>query len=128
MYLKYCNCVLYYMPRFNDDIVICGRSQNNCVNDVTRLIQLRNNASFICECLPGCFAVNYDTEVSMSPLLLSSPWLQENKMMARNTAIVHVYYKDVSFRSQRKEQLIGFTEFLCRFFFTVFKINETILL
>lgn len=65
------------------------------------------------------FQVNYATEISLSPLLSRSPWLQEKGMRSSNTAIVHIYYKENSFRSQRKDQLIGFTEFLCTFKFTV---------
>lgn len=115
LYLERCNCSLYYMPRFNDDVAICGRVDTACVNSVARLLQAGGNTSFQCECLPGCFAVSYTTEISLSPLLFRSPWLQENGMRPPNTAIVHVYYKDNNFRSQRKEELIGFTEFLCKF-------------
>lgn len=59
--------------------------------------------------------VNYDTEISISPLLSRSEWLQEKGMRPSNTAIIHMYYKENSFRSQRKEELVGFTEFLCMF-------------
>lgn len=118
-----CNCSLYYMPRFNDDMAICGRSNNDCVNSVTDALQARVNESFHCECLPGCFALNYATEISMSQLLNDnrSPWLLENKMRPSDAAIVHIYYRENSFRSQRKEELIGFTEFLCiSFIFMIF--------
>lgn len=102
------------MPRFDDEVAICGRSNTDCVNSVTRSLQAKVDASYLCECLPGCFAVNYATEISFSPLLvLGSPWLKEKKKHPADTAIVHIYYKENSFRSQRKDELIGFTEFLC---------------
>lgn len=101
------------MPRFTDDVAICGRSNNDCVNATTHALQSKANESFQCECLPGCFALNYATEISMSQLLDRSPWLQEKNMRASDAAIVHIYYRENSFRSQRKEELIGFTEFLC---------------
>lgn len=97
------------MPRFNDDVAICGQGNNDCVTTVMRALQAK---TFQCECLPGCFAVNYATEISISQLLFRSPWLQEKKMRPSDAAIVHIYYKENTFRSQRKEELIGFTEFL----------------
>lgn len=103
------------MPRFSDDIKICGRSDNDCVNNVVRFLQQRLNASFHCDCLPGCFAINYNTEISLSPLLSRSPWLTYHGSNVPDTAIVHIYYKENTVRSQRKEELIGFTEFLCRY-------------
>lgn len=33
----------------------------------------------------------------------------------RNTAILHVFLQDASFRSFTKTEFIGFTEFLCKF-------------
>lgn len=111
------------MPRFSDDIAICGRMDTNCVNAVAHSLQAGSNASFQCECLPGCFAVNYATEISLSPLF-QSPWLKEKGMGKTNTAIVHIYYKENSFRSQRKEELIGFTEFLCMFLCVIFPLLE----
>lgn len=103
------------MPRFHDDITICGRSDSGCVNQVYRELQQKTNSSFLCECLPGCFAIAYETEISLSPLLARAPMLQKRKLNTSNTAIVHIYYKDPTFRSQRKDELIGFTEFLCMF-------------
>lgn len=117
IFLNNCNCVLYYMPRFHDDITICGRSDNHCVNTVVRELQSKTNSSFVCECLPGCFALAYDTEMSLSPLLKQSPLLQRKKLISSNTAMVHIYYKDQSFRAQKKDELVGFTEFLSMFGF-----------
>lgn len=53
IYAANCNCVLYYMPRNNDDITICGRSDDGCIYKVTQQLQLKENKSFICECLPA---------------------------------------------------------------------------
>lgn len=105
------------MPRLHDDITICGRSDDHCVNTVVRELQSKTNSSFACECLPGCFALAYDTEMSLSPLLKQSPLLQEKKLIASNTAMVHIYYKDQSVRAQKKDELVGFTEFLSMFGF-----------
>lgn len=116
IFLSNCNCILYYMPRFHEDITICGRSDSGCVSQVNRELRLKTNSSFICECLPGCYGIAYETEISLSPLLERSPLLEQNKLVASNTAMLHIYYKEQSVRSQRKEELIGFTEFLCKSF------------
>lgn len=45
---------------------------------------------------------------------------------SKNLAVMHIYYEDNFFRSNTKEELIGFTEFLCyysRIFFSIKKIT-----
>lgn len=103
------------MPRLFDDINICGRANAHCIAHVTREIQLKTNKSFICDCLPGCYAISYEAEISMALLLNHPPFLQKKQMAPKNAALLHVFYKDFYFRSQKKEELIGFTEFLCKF-------------
>lgn len=115
IFLSICECILYHMPRLFDDINICGRANADCIAHVTREIQLKTNNSFICDCLPGCYAISYEAEISMAPLLEQPPLLKKKQMAPRNAALLHVFYKDFYFRSQKKEELIGFTEFLCKF-------------
>lgn len=102
------------MPRVSDEISICGRLNVACTSKVTKQIELQTNESFLCECLPGCFGISYDTEVSMAPLLQRSPILKERGLMTKNVAILHIFFKENSFRSQRKENFVGFTDFLCK--------------
>lgn len=102
------------MPRLTDDIKICGRTDDVCVNDVTAQINEQKNISFICECLPGCFEINYDATVSMAPILHEAPILKENGHQEQNVSVMHIYYQKNYFRSQKKDELIGFTEFLCK--------------
>lgn len=114
IYLSYCKCILYYMPRFDDDITICGRSDDDCVDRVTKQVQMQVNSSFVCDCLPGCFEVTYDAESSMAPLLHKAPILSKTDLSSENVSVIHIYYKNNYFRSQKKDELIGFTEFLCK--------------
>lgn len=101
------------MPRFNDDILICGRKNDACVEEVTNRMNAHKNSSYYCDCLPGCFEINYDTEVSMAPLLRDAAILRNKKFDAPNVTVAHIFYKSNFFRSQKKDELIGFTEFLC---------------
>lgn len=103
------------MPRFEDDITICGRSDDACVADVTSQIRMEKNDSFVCECLPGCFEVTHDTEISMAPLLQHAPLLSKHGLQGPNVSVIHMYYKTMFHRSQIKAELVGFTEFLCKF-------------
>lgn len=114
IYLQLCKCILYFLPRFDDDITICGRSDDKCVKNVTDQIQSRINGAYQCNCLPGCFEISYDAEVSMAPLLQNVPILQKRKLLEPNVSVVHIFYKNNYYRSQKKEELIGFTEFLCK--------------
>lgn len=113
IYLEACKCILYFLPRFDDDITICGRSDEKCTKNVTNEIQSRTNNAYLCNCLPGCFEISYDAEVSMAPLLQNVPMLQKRGLLEPNVSVVHIFYKNNYFRSQKKEELIGFTEFLC---------------
>lgn len=101
------------MPRFETDITICGRSDDTCVERVTNEIQSQKNESFTCQCLPGCYEVNYNAEVSMAPLLQEAPLLAKQGHLGPNVSVMHIFYKSNFFRSQKKDELIGFTEFLC---------------
>lgn len=113
IYLKFCKCIYYYLPRFHDDITICGLSDYNCTVPISELIQTQMNSSYMCDCLPGCFEIIFDTEVSMAPLLRGAAMLENTKFAEPNVSILHIFYKNNFIRSQKKEQFIGFTEFLC---------------
>ncbi|KAG4079926.1 hypothetical protein HA402_006238 [Bradysia odoriphaga] len=103
-----------WMPRFYENIPICGRSNDDCVDDVTNQINARKNSSFFCDCLPGCFEINYHAKVSMAPLLYGAPVLAKKALSEPNVSIAHIFYQYRFFRSEKKDELIGFTELLCK--------------
>lgn len=120
IYDRNCNCILYYLPLIRDDVTICGAIEQRCVDNVTRLIESKTNSHFMCYCLPSCYAISYDADLSATPILtqashshvqFKSDVLRSNDV--KDLAILHVYFQDSHFRSQIKEELIGFTEFLC---------------
>lgn len=88
---------------------------------VDREIRIKENASFRCnDCLTGCYAINYDSAFSTAKIFNKIPFLRQNKLDPKNIAIVHVYYSQSTFRSQQKEELVGFTDFLCKIFYKDF--------
>lgn len=94
-------------------MTICGRSDTECVNQVKAEIRLATNESFKCECPYGCHAIKYEMGLSAIPIYEQAPLLKERNMLAENSAILHVYFQSTYYQSQNKEELIGFTEFLC---------------
>lgn len=122
--LNTCNCIMYYMPRIAPDLNICGPIDWSCYERVKEAMELNLNDSFACSCMPACYAMGYDTEISISKLLSKSYGIRERilrKMESgyreKNIAVLQIYYKESLFRSQNKEELIGFTEFLCNSMF-----------
>lgn len=75
------------------------------------------NDSLSCNCLPGCFEISYDTEISVATLLPNEALLKNKGITAQNVSFMHIFYENGFFRSQRKEEIVGFTEFLCTFDF-----------
>lgn len=119
--LEQCGCIMYFMPRIKSDVNICGPKDWKCYEINKNFIDLSLNSSFMCSCMPGCFGINYDTEISMARMLENGEGIREKLLREmpteyrrRNMAILQVYYKETNFRSQNKGELIGFTEFLCK--------------
>lgn len=112
--MTFCKCILYFLPRFDEDITICGRADDICVTHVTDQIEAQTNRSYVCDCLPGCFEIKYDLKISMSPLLPSTGILQNRRLSEENVSVLHIFYNRKTYRSEKKEELIGFTEFLCK--------------
>lgn len=102
------------MPRFHENIVICGRAQDGCVNEVTEGIRIKSNQSFACDCFNGCWAINYKTALSIAKLFRRSPLVNRTGLTISNLSVLHAYFKDSYIQSQKKEEYIGFTEFLCK--------------
>ena len=118
-----CDCVMYYMPRINADTNICGRSADECYSKVRKQVDASEDDASVCNCLPGCFAMSYDSDLSFSKIVPNGKVVQESLLkdvshdfVRENVAVLHIYYKENFFRSQTKEELIGFTEFLCKSF------------
>lgn len=108
---------MYYQPREFRNITICGAADVDCIKGVEQKIRADLNSSFKCSrCLSGCFEIHYESSVSMATIFDEIPFLRRNNLKSKNIAIVHAYYGKSTFRSQRKEELVGFTDFLCKIF------------
>lgn len=99
------------MPRLHHNTTICGQTDAECVEEVGERIRT-DEMDDICQ--NGCHAINYDMSLSSTPIFDQSPILQKMDRLAKNTAVLHVYYQSSFYRSQNKEQFTGLTEFLCK--------------
>ena len=84
-------------------------------------IRVKRNPAFGCgHCLPGCFALKFDSSFSMARLFDRLQFFLDRKLKSRNLAVLHIHYTQSMFRAQKKEELFGFTEFLCMFISSIF--------
>lgn len=121
IYDQNCGCIMYYLPIIREDVNICGGADQLCVQNVMHMIESKTNDSFMCNCLPSCYAINYEAAISAAPILTQASHSHvEYKSSVLSShdvsdlAILNIFFMENSFRSQIKEELIGFTEFLCK--------------
>lgn len=118
---KACECTLFYMPRnFTNDSKICSRQKAECYEDVLYKIQNTMDQNLSCNhCLPACWEINYNREISSSVLGSGSFQVVEQLLknysasyIRDNLAIVHIFFNENAYSGFTKNELIGFTEFL----------------
>lgn len=115
-----CSCVMYFMPRTNDETNICGRNDAKCYEEIKMAIDLSDNDTYACgNCLPGCSEINYHVTISTAQIGSGGYDIRNSNLskmspedLRDNYALVHFFILESSFRSYTKGELIGFTEFL----------------
>lgn len=109
-----CKCILFNMPRPFANINICDPIEFDCVNWVNNQLNLRRNSRFTCsQCVRGCFDLKFDTSFSTAKIFERDAFILNHKLDIQNVAIFHTYYGASNFQSRRKEELVGFNDFLC---------------
>lgn len=83
-----CGCVLYYMPRTQVDSNICGRRDMNCVKEIMLLVELNDNVTYQCSCLPGCFEINYYTDLYTARLGSTGFTMRERLLDSMNPEMI----------------------------------------
>lgn len=111
IYEARCKCILYYMPKTDHNVSICGTKDIRCVIDTYRYLKSKKVS---CDCLPGCFELSYQSEISMSPLNQNAKNFHQNHLDVDDLAVLHIFFREHYFRSQKKQELITFTELLCK--------------
>lgn len=111
--LRHCNCIMYYMPKVFHNVSICGKSEESCISKMKDVLKTVNE-NVDCDCLPSCNSVDYDSELSSAPILNPVQLFPKlNDQEIQNLSILQVFFRENSFRAQKRKELFGFTEFLC---------------
>ncbi|XP_061391274.1 pickpocket protein 28-like [Musca vetustissima] len=118
--MKKCSCVLYYLPRIDPTVPICGPNDNRCTTQVQSEIESSNKSASCDSCLPGCFELNYRTTLTSSSMVLGDfrtsddfpPGIFTPDTKISDLSIMHFYYLSNTFRGTTKSEMFGFTEFL----------------
>lgn len=63
-----CGCVLYYMPIVDENTTICSREDIECSLQLKLTIQTGQDEMLRCDCLPGCFEIGYQADVTTAML------------------------------------------------------------
>lgn len=71
------------------------------------------------------FCSTYDEEVSFAPLLPNEAIVKNRGLTEQNISMMHIFYKETYFRSENKEEIIAFTDFLCEQFNQLVQMNDT---
>ncbi|XP_037048845.1 pickpocket protein 28-like [Bradysia coprophila] len=61
-----CGCVVHFMPRFDIKTRVCSQQDRHCYKKVRFSIESPYNKTFSCKCLPGCFSMSFNSQMSMS--------------------------------------------------------------
>lgn len=115
-----CGCVMPFMPRLNEDIVICDNEGFKCSVKTKLLLDQLNNDFESCDCLPGCTDIGYEHIISSSELVVNNSFNVYDRKIAgmdadfvkENIALIHFYIPRTLFRSYIKEEIMGLTDFV----------------
>ncbi|XP_052565712.1 pickpocket protein 28 isoform X2 [Culex pipiens pallens] len=116
--LEFCGCVLYYMPKVQEDVKICRKADAACYEEIKASIAFTANTSLRCSCLPGCFEISYSMEITSANLCIGKFKINEKLITQtdayarENIALLYIYFTETYFRSFTKGELVGFTDFV----------------
>lgn len=119
--LKHCNCIFYYMPKIYNNASLCGISEVQCMRNYH--VHLDNQSkSCLDHCLPACYELTFQmktfsTKLAPRGYIVNSKYLgnRSRDYIVENVAVVHMFFKENSFRSNVKKEYIGISDFLCTY-------------
>ncbi|KFB52419.1 AGAP010967-PA-like protein [Anopheles sinensis] len=130
--LTLCGCVLFSMPR-TPGTEVCSLEMLGCTNYAVRIMSNTTKLFFnpffqsdrpnteegdfisTCNCIPACSSVQYDVEVTQSPI----DWEKAHEDDPHNFSypdsfnnIFTLYFKDTQFITTQRSELYGIVDFL----------------
>lgn len=97
-----CGCVLYYMPRINENTRICSQADELCYESAKLTIEVGANKTLRCHCQPGCFEISYTSEISAARLGTEGFSVRQ-KLISNTRADYVVYVSEKVFWKIREE-------------------------
>ncbi|XP_012159624.2 pickpocket protein 28-like [Ceratitis capitata] len=120
--LESCGCLLYYVPMIYGNETICGVRDYSCAERIRMETLHIKNSRRVCSeyCAPSCNDLSYFPSFFSAPLLNTSFQGEEDKLdkninstyLEKNIAVVKIYFRDSTYRSQKNSDFIGATDFL----------------
>ncbi|XP_055382439.1 pickpocket protein 28-like [Condylostylus longicornis] len=102
-----CNCTKFYMPR--DPLYdYCGATDIKCYREVRKNLLKVDGFKTICNCLPACTSIAYDSEVTQSLLKDNGSNYDTQNEFARS--IMNVYFAKNQFLSAKRSELYGIAD------------------
>lgn len=121
--MKQCGCFSHYMPKIFKNGSICGINDMPCVEKYRRISMLSDDNKHDCHdlCWPSCFDLTFVPDFFTIPLShdgfsIENQFVQNMSSadVTQNIAILHMYFKENTYRSQKQTEFIGVTDFLCK--------------
>ncbi|XP_075157998.1 pickpocket protein 28-like [Haematobia irritans] len=121
--VRHCGCFLNYMPKRFDNATVCSIDEIQCVERIRLHSMLNDDDDDERECdevcLPSCYDLRYYAEFFSTPLehgsfVNTNSHIQKlsEEYVEKNIAILTMYYKFNSFRSNKQTEFIGMTDVL----------------
>lgn len=122
--MHHCGCLSHYMPQRFGNETVCSIYDIACVERIRLHSMLNDDDDNERECdevcLPSCYDLRFYAEFFSTPLQrkgfqIANQRIQNmsSKYVKNNIAILTMYYKDNSFRSNKQTEFIGMTDVLC---------------
>lgn len=118
-----CACVPFHALPIDGNETICGLRHAKCLTNTQIRLSISNSA-LDCEanCTEGCVDVNYSLDSFQTYLRSKSNYSIKSRFISKlnkstieeNYSLVTIFFRDSTFRSERKSPYIGLTEFLCK--------------
>ncbi|XP_059608088.1 pickpocket protein 28-like [Phlebotomus argentipes] len=117
--LVFCGCVYFYMPR-NSSVPICGPSAKSCLEQSLILIDrpdaVVNFTPPICNCMPGCVSLTYNTDLTHSAIDYDALATVDERFSDPSTKKFHIYvmiyFNENKFYAMQRSELFGQTDFI----------------
>lgn len=84
------------MPRVDGNTNICNRDDWPCYDEIKKAIELSSNDTYQCNCLPGCFEINYGADISTARLGTEGFMIKQNVIQTLGTT------EYITYRAQLK--------------------------